>query len=94
MLSDEGNVQHSLFDPTIFFFCADIVAIFSNIEELYEINKALLSSLVAVIPVINELAADDTLCPQIGDVFLRHLNKFSGYNCLLRPRYIFFSKFS
>eukprot|EP00026_Physarum_polycephalum_P003270 Phypoly_transcript_03280.p1 GENE.Phypoly_transcript_03280~~Phypoly_transcript_03280.p1 ORF type:complete len:761 (+),score=144.71 Phypoly_transcript_03280:174-2456(+) len=60
-----------------------IVAIFSNIEELYEINKSLLTSMLDLIPSINELAADDTPCPPIGDIFLQHLGQFSGYTTYL-----------
>jgi len=62
---------------------ADMSAIFSNVEELYEINKSLLTDLVAIIPNINEMAGDSFDCPPIGDVFVRHLPKLSGYTTYL-----------
>jgi len=62
---------------------ADISAMFSNIEDLYEINKALLLSLIELIPQVNELSDDTSHCPPIADVFLRHLDKFTGYTTYL-----------
>jgi hypothetical protein len=58
---------------------SDERALFSNIEELYEINKALLVDLVELVPQVNKLSDDAAPCPPIADVFLRHLPKFSGY---------------
>lgn len=61
----------------------DITAIFSNVEELYETNKTLLKDLVEMIPQVNDLAGEGTPCSPIGDVFSRHLSKFSGYQFFL-----------